>query len=631
MEGIAGVVYPNVFQINNLINPLLNALKSRGGNLNDSYSYRNIEIGSVGSKLCTNDKKTVTLSFDGLLYNSKILHKELLQQGVTLTKSTTPDLVVAAYCLWGTDFLIHLDGDFALAILDQEKGKIILARDRIGKKPLYWFHDNNHFIFASELKAILATGAVPQTTASDALASYLFFGYIPQDMTPIKSVSKLLPGYYLQFNFNGSKTIESYWSYSSFFQKTIRTPKNTVLNHLDLLITESVKNRIPENRPVGCFLSGGLGSASTAYYMHKVLNSPFAAFTVSFKNENDEDMRVAKEAAQELDLLHYCEQITPNELLDDLVRIVWHLDEPLADPNIIATWRLAKLASTKTHTVFSGMGSDELFAGHNRYTVEERGLSSFAAMTQFSMQMLRSLLIPVLNVINKPWSYSLLRQSRTNPWQFDYLRQNALFSEKELAKATPKLANLFDPGVFLHKFHNLYRVKSTVSSFLYFDVKTRLPDLFMQQYERLTTAHQLQWCTPFLDQHIIEYLAALSEPENLNEWETASFLKAMMKSVFPNSLVQRPKKTRKAFLRNWLIAPEIYELFLLLRRGTLVETGLISSRWLQSQIEQLQTSRYAFKYLWAILILEIWFRLYINRPIQSSPPDLSVKQLLTEY
>lgn len=631
MEGIAGVVYPNVFQINNLINPLLNTLKYRGGPTGDSYSYRNIEIGCVGTKLCSNEKKTITLSFDGTLHNTKNLHKELLRKGANLPKPSDAELIIAAYAIWGTNFLTFLDGDFALAILDQEKGKIILARDRIGKKPLYWFHDNHHFIFASELKAILATGAVPQTIAPDALATYLFFGYVPQDMTPIKDINKLLPGHYLQLNFDGSKTIENYWSYSSFFQRNISVPKNAIFEHLDHLIIDSTKNQMPGNRPVGCLLSGGLGSASTAYYMHKVLNHPFSAFTVSFENENNEDMQAAQEAADQLKLLHYCEQIKQPEFLNDLVKIIWHLDEPLADPNIVATWRLAKLASSKVSTVFSGMGSDEFFAGHSRYTIEESGLTPLATVTQFSLYMLRSILIPIINTFNKPLSYSLLKKSRTNPWQFDYLTKNAFFDEKELSKASPKLANLFDPGVFLHKFHHLHRVKSTVSSYQYFDAKTRLPDLFMLQYERLTAVHQLQWCTPFVEKNIIEYLATLSEPEILREFETASILKALMKPVYPSSLVQRPKKTRKLFLRNWFISPEMYEVFQLLKRGTLVETGLISNRWLQYQIEMLQSNRYAFKYLWAILVLEIWFRLYINRPITSLAPDLNVKQLLTEY
>ncbi|PJD97968.1 MAG: asparagine synthetase B [Parachlamydia sp.] len=632
MEGIAGVVYPDVFQINHLIVPLLETLKDRGSALSDSYSFKHIELGNVGSKLCSNEKKTITLSFDGVIYNPKNLHRELLRSGFPLVKTAPHDLVLAAYCQWGIEFLKHLDGDFALAFLDQEKGRIILARDRIGKKPLYWFHDNHHFIFSSQLKAILATGIVPAAAALDALASYLFFGYIPQDMTPIRSVNKLLPGHYLQFNFNGSKSIEPYWSYSSYFQKTVSDQKNPIINQLNHLMLESVKARLPENRPVGCFLSGGLGSASVAYYMHKVLNDcKFSAFSVSFAGENDADMQAASEVAKKLDLLHYCEEIKPTDFLTDLVKIIWYLDEPLADPNIVATWHLAKLAATKTHTVFSGMGSDELFAGHNRYTTQEQGFSTFAAVTQFSMQFLRALLIPLLNVVYKKGAFSLLRQSRTNPWQFDYLRQNALFSESELAKAAPRLAELFDPEVFLHKFHHLSRIKSTVSSFLYFDIKTRLPDCFILQYERLMAAHNLKWLTPFLDQHLMEYVASLVEPESLAENETASFLKAVIKPVFSTSFVQRPKKTRKTFLRNWLIDPEMRDIFLLLKRGTLVETGLISNRWLQRQIEQLQTSPYAFKYLWSILVLEIWFRLFINRSIQSTPPNLSVKQLLIEY
>ncbi|CCB86221.1 putative uncharacterized protein [Parachlamydia acanthamoebae UV-7] len=632
MEGIAGIVYPDIFQMNNLSIPLLNALKMRGGNVSDSYTFRNIELGCVGTKLFILPKKNIVLAFDGNLYNLKDLHKELTKTIQAPLKLNVRELILAAYICWGPSFLKYLDGDFALAILDQEKERMIIARDRIGKKPLYWYHQSHYFIFASELKAILATGVVAQTPAIDAFAAYLTFGYVPQDMSPIQNICKLLPGHYLQLNFDGSKFIESYWSYSSYFKKSSNDSKRTLLSQLDALIYRSVEARMPENKPVGCFLSGGLGSASIAYYMRKVLEErPFAAFTVGFEKENEEDVKAAKETALQFHLLHYTEQIPPSDLLSDLVKIIWYLDEPLADPNIVATWRLAKLASTKTHTVFSGMGSDEIFAGHNRYTTEEREQSFFSPLAQFTMQMMRSFLIPLLSVVNKSWAYPLLRHAGTNPWQFNYMKKNTIFSEREIARAAPKLAGLFDPEVFLHKFHHLERIKSLTSSFLYFDVKTRLPDCFILQYERLTTAHQLQWCTPFLDHHLIEYLATFQEPEYLDESETASFLKAIMKAALPSSVAQRPKKTRQTFLREWLITPQIREVFLLLKRGSLVESGLISLRWVQMQIDQLQTSPYAFKYLWSVLILEIWFRLYINRPISSEPPNLSVKEILLEY
>ncbi len=214
--------------------------------------------------------------------------------------------------------------------------------------------------------------------------------------------------------------------------------------------------------------------------------------------------------------------------------------------------------------------------------------------------------------------------------QFEYLRHNALFDEKNLAYISPKLAGIFDPDSFLHKFHHLSRINSIVSSYLYFDVKTRLPDCFMLQFERLTTSRGLNWQAPFLDRAIVEFTASLPEPETLTETETATYLKPLLKHIFSDLVVSRPKKTRREFLNQWANTPNLRKAFELLLTGTLVETGLISSKWLKRQLDPENFNPETFRDLWAILMLEIWFRLFINRPIQSSPPEISLFELFSE-
>lgn len=627
MEGIAGIVYPDVFQMNERLNPMLRILKHRGKDVIDTYTYKNIEVGICGSKLATNDKKTIVIAIDGTVYNTAEIKKELKNKGYHVTGS----LLVAAYQCWGNEIFTKLTGDFAIMVLDVRKKQILLARDRIGKKPLYWYHDQTHFIFASELKAIMSTGTVPQTPAMDALSSYLYFGYIPQDMSPIEGVSKLLPSYYLVYNFDGSKSIVSYWSYSSFFEKTTTAPKTEIAYHLEELLTKSVKKQYPVDEPAGCFISGGLGSSSIALYLSKFTKeAPLYAFTVGFQGQNDKDVEAAKDVANTLKLPHECHSISAKTFLDDFVKIVWHLDEPNCDPTVIATWNLSKLAVTKVNRVFSGMGSDELLAGHNRYTVAEQRVGLLSRLLQKPLPMFRAFLIPIFNVIYKRMAYEMLKAQRTDPWQFEYLRHNAIFSEKELAAASPKLSGIFDPEVFLHKFHHLHRVKSHVASYLYYDVKTRLTDSFVLQYDRLSAANTLDWRAPFLDREIVEYLATIPEPEFLFEEETASLLKAIIQDALPQSVVDRPKRTRRYFLRSWMEGQEMRSLFEMLLKGTLVNTGLISEDWIIFHIDRLGKYPESPNYLWAVLVLEIWFRLYINRPIESEAPDITVKALLSE-
>lgn len=625
MPGIAGIVFPDAFQIDHLIAPMLTSLSHRGSPA-ESRIFKNFQLGTCGSPLVLWEHLLVGL--DGHFYGSQLTRATLQENGYPAAGASDSLLIAFAYNFWGTKCLDHLDGDFAFFLLDQKQEKLILARDRIGKKPLYWYQDQKHLIFASELKAVLATGMVPQTPAQDAFASYLYLGYIPQDLSPVQGINKLLPGYYLQYNKDRSKSIQPYWSYSSYFQGKVNAEPSATIQRVDAMLQESVSARIPSQRPIGCSISGGLGSASIAYYLQKLVpHEELHTYSVGFQDETEADVQAAKEVAKHLHLQNKADIITPGTFLNDIVKIAWYLDEPISDPNIVATWRLARLAQPSKF-LFSGIGSDELLAGHDRYTKEERSSGYLSTIRQLSMPFLKSLLLPALHLFARNSAYGFLRQAQTNPWQLDYIRQNALFAEDQLKRAAPRLAALFDPHVFLHKFYNLPQMESPIASFLYFDVKTRLSDCYILQYERLTAAHGLDWRAPYLSRNLVEFLASIHTPEMQGSRDTFSILKAILKNALPEPIIQRPKKTRKNLLKTWVELSGLSPLFQLLPKGTLVESGMISGSWLRRQVSSLDKQEESFRYLWSILMLEIWFRLYINGPIHTQPPDISIQELL---
>lgn len=628
MSGIAGIVYPDNFPVGTLISPMLETMSHRGSGIKSVHTYRKMQVGICGGKLVSSDNGVIA-ALDGTLFNAKELIGDLTKQGYHFKDESCAEILTYAYDLWGPAFLEHLEGDFALFVLDQKNELLLIARDRMGKKPLYWFTNDHYFIFASELKALLATGAIPQTIAPDAIATYLYFGYLPQDMTPIKDVNKLLPSYYLIFNKNRSQKIQNYWSYSACFKQQQTSNPTSVIKDVDRLLEDSVYQRLPKKKPLGCLIAGGLGSASIAYYLRRLLPpEQIRAFTIEFQKENSQDTSAAQEFAKDLQLPHQCDVITQQNFLDDLVKIAWHLDEPISDPNVIATWRLAK-AAQPVGTLFSGMGSDELLAGHSRYTVAEAHATYFNRLIQSGMPFAKSFILPILQLFSNSATYTILKQARTNPWQLDFLQQNALFKSDVRYSAAPDIAHLFDPIVFLHKFHQLPKIASNVASFLYLDVKTRLADCYMLQYDRLMSAHGVEWRTPFLSEGLVTYLAGLSEPDQLEENEAFCILKALLKNAFPKDCLNRPKKTRKHFLEPWAENVELRELFQMLSRGTLVETGLISRKWLQASLSSSSKRKKNFRYLWSLLALEIWFHLFINHPIKSRPPEMSVRDLLT--
>lgn len=627
MAGLGGIVYPDTFQVDNSLLRILNTLCHRGDNCK-IHTYKNIQVGICGGELW--NKGDVIVGIDGKLYQTQKLKALLLKEGYPSTVGSDTEFIYLAYQCWGASCFEHIEGDFAIFIFDQKTENVFAARDRIGKKPLYWYQDRHHVVFSSEIKGILATGIVPQTIDFHSFAAYFYLGYLPKDLSPIQDINKLLPGNYLHYAPNRTATVNSYWSYGEKFHRKIHDNVQVSTKRFEKMFQESISERIPSQKPLGCALSGGLGSSAVAYYLQKqVPKEDIYAYTVGFQDEYLEDMQAATEVSKILQLKHFREIITPQNLLNDLVQIIWYLDEPLADVNVIATWKLIGL-SKPTHTLFTGMASDELLAGHNRYTTEERKSSSYNKMVQSLMPMIKAFFLPLISIISKKRAFHMLQQTHTNPLHLEYLIQNALFTEKQISEAAPRLAKLFDPHIFLHRFYNISDITSTVASYLYFDVKTRLPNNYILQYDRLSCAQGISWQTPFLNTDIIEYLAGLPEPDELASKETFIILKNLLANAFPAPLINRPKKTRIDFLKTWVESTKLIKYFQKLSNGSLVELGLVSKSWIKKHTSTIEECGQNFRHLWAIFMLEIWCQIYINRPIKEYPPQITLQDLFEE-
>lgn len=631
MPGIAGIVYPDIFQVNHTLDLMLQSLSHRGEHSWETFTYKNIQFGCRGTSIYKDEINRIAILLDGHIYNVQELIQSLKEEGLSTIYRSTEELLVQAYLIWGQEFLSKIDGTFAIALLDERKELVMLARDRIGVQPLYWYCEQGHFLFASELKSLLSSSLIPQTPAFDAIAAYFSLGYFPQDITPISNVSKLLPSHYLLYSQQHGLHILPYWSYSSSFLKKRDQSISSEVNQLDELFRNSLKQRISNVKNPGCFVLGGLGSATIASYLcQEVPKETVKAYTTGFQEQNESDVKSAEAVAEFLNIPYATQWITPDTFLKDFVNILWHLDEPLADQNVIATWTLASMASSETKVVFSGMGSDELLAGHNRYSLAERKKSFISQVKDTIHPILRNLFFPILNFINRNSAYYLLREIRSNPWQSEFIEGNLLFSKEGLANAFPPLKNLFDTDILLQKFHHISRIPSLVSSFMYLDVKTKLPDCYLLQYERLMTSQGLDWRTPFLDQKIIEYAATIPEPQFLKEAETASILKQVAQKTYPSKIFHSSKKTRKHFLSSWLEVTELKTIFPLLSKGTLVESGLLSESWLRIQTASPKAMQKSFDQLWAILVLEVWFRLFVNFPVSPHPPSIPLIEFLKE-
>ncbi len=334
MGTFAGIVFPHTIGMGEIVLQMLTAMAHRGCKEENTIAFHNIEVGCSNCSHFHDSKSHTLLAFEGKIYNKNTLQKTLEENGYHFTSNTTAEVLIHAYQFWGKEFLKKLEGEFALFICEYEKRKILLARDPLGKKPLFWSLHQDHLLFATECKALLASGLLPPTPAPESLAAYLFFGYLPQDMTLLDHVNRLLPGYYLEFRADRSLTILPFWSLSSYFEKKTLLSEKEIPQQLDHYLRESVVKRLPEEESVGCFISGGLGSASIAHYIKQANSRSLSAYTAIFEGENESDLTTAKMVTETLQIEHHIKTLNLSNALQSLPQILWFLDEPL--PTLIS-------------------------------------------------------------------------------------------------------------------------------------------------------------------------------------------------------------------------------------------------------------------------------------------------------
>jgi asparagine synthase (glutamine-hydrolysing) len=622
MSAIAGIVFSDSFQIGNSVDNMLLMMGHRGGPNKETHIYRNFQIGSSGQKLAINAKRSCVCLLDGTITNFSEVKEKLIREGVIIESEDFGHLIIQAYETWGIKFTDEIDGDFAIALLDRDSQQLLLVRDRVGLRPLYWYQDSLQFIFASELKGILGSGLVSNGIAPDAIGAYLVLGYIPQDMSPINKVNKLLPGYYLKFDgISKSLSINSYWSYSNLLSQKSREDPKTLAIKLDDTLSEAVRIRLPEDLPVACFLSGGLGSTAVGYYLQKnyqpnLLSSYSVCYLSGDENVQKEVNKVAKSLKMRLSIGY----ITPENFLNDFVKLIWYLDEPLADPNILLTWKLMQMVKDHASVVFSGTGS------HVLLKKDLRGKLPTSELRNDHWNFI-SLAMKFLMRLCPKGFYHLLKERKPIFWLPEYLQNQMIFNDSELKEVSPQYANYFSTEVLVNKFYHIPRIRSRFSIPHYFDFKTQLVDSNILQFDRFTSANQLSWRTPLFDRKVIECLASFPSTEKGHLKVIDQFLDLHLRNIFPEGIPFR-RMNRNNPMKSWVENSELHSLFELLTNGILAETGIISGAWVQKQVSTFEGRANAFPQLWSLLVLEVWYRLYVQEPLKPHVPNMPVWTLL---
>src|SRR5882724_4460602 len=322
-----------------------------------------------GHQPISGEDGSATIVFNGEIYNFRELKELLVSQGHVFKTNSDTEAIVHAYEQYGASCVDHLRGMFAFAIWDERLQALFVARDRTGKKPLYYTTTlNGTFVFGSELKALLEHPDVERETDPEALDAYLTLGYVPDPLSIFKGIRKLPPGHYLYLTKGGVKVSE-YWDFQ--FEPSEPRTENDYLDELRALLDESVRIRLVSDVPLGAFLSGGIDSSTVVALMARHMGQPVKTFSIGFHEDSYNELEYARLTAKKFGTDHHEFFVTP-EICDIVDELAWHFDEPFADSSAIPTYMVSKLAREHVTVVLSGDGGDELFAGYTRYVVERK-------------------------------------------------------------------------------------------------------------------------------------------------------------------------------------------------------------------------------------------------------------------
>lgn len=572
-----------------------------------------LDLSPAGHQPMSNEDETVWIVFNGEIYNFEELRGRLGAHHQFRSRTDT-EVIVHLYEEYGPDCVAMLRGMFAIAIWDAREHRLILARDRIGKKPLYFSHGKSHLTFASELKALLV-GVPPRDVDPVAVHHYLTFQYVPAPWSIFQGIKKLRPGHMLICD-HGAVTERAYWKLSYREKRRGRSDQEYREEFLSLL-REATRLRLASDVPLGAFLSGGLDSSTIVALMSQFATQPVKTFSIGFKEDAFNELPYAREVAKTFGADHH-ELIVEHSAVDILPTLAQVFDEPFADSSAIPTYYVSELSRKFVTVILNGDGGDELLAGYPRYHT--------SAFDQAMYRLCRiSTQEHIAKVVRKlpVWGDLLARvKSRlerlSQPFSHTYLGRICFFSPAEKSELyTHEFRSAVqenDSRDLLIDWFEKSSASCLLDQLLAVDTMSYLPDDLLVKVDRATMAHGLEARSPLLDHHLIEFCAALPTEYKVREGVTKYLLKAVMKGILPSSVIQRPKMGFGVPIDQWF-------------RGScrsLVEEILLSPRCLQrgyfkpEQIrrmvnEQRQGCTSYGSRVYALLMLELWHREYVDR------------------
>jgi asparagine synthase (glutamine-hydrolysing) len=583
---------------------------------------------ATGHQPLANERDDVWVVFNGEIYNHARVRPELESAGHRYKTRCDTETIVHAYEQWGDACVDRFRGMFAFAIWDTARRRLLLARDRLGIKPLYWARAGSRVLFGSEIKSILASGFVRAEANDAALPELLGTRYLSGTETLFKGIHRLLPGHTLAFE-NGNVVIRQYWDVPTGQRNADvdRMSDADAVERFHALLEDAVRSRLMSDVPLGMFLSGGLDSSAIAALMAKMIDRPLQTFSVAFKERSFSELDYARQVSNAIRADAHEVVIDDTDFFGALPKLIWHEDEPIAHPSSVPLYFVSALASKYVKVVLTGEGSDELLAGYGKYPralVNWRAASAYRAVPNALRGWIASSLVPQLpGRLARYAKRSFLTVPRTPEAMFfdnfasiGLRRQSLLLSPPVAAGATPERA--YGPSRMYFDRPNGH--STTLDRLLYADLKTYLVELLMKQ-DQMSMAASIESRVPFLDHHLVEFAAALPPRMKLRGFTTKWILREAVRTILPESILTRKKMGFPVPFALWMKGPwQSVARDVLMDRRTR-ERGIIEPHGVEqliaSHADGVQEGGDA---IWSLLNLELWYRTFIDGDGRQSLP-----------
>ncbi len=501
-----------------------------------------VDLSSAGNQPMCNEDGSVWIVFNGEIYNHAKLRPALEAAGHRYRSRSDTETLIHAYEEYGPDFVQKLEGMFAIAIWDSKKQKLFLFRDRIGIKPVYYVHANNRLLFASEIKAILEDQSIRREVDETALSHYFTFIATPAPQTLFKGIRKLEAGHFLEITLNGTLVNKEYWNvFQPVDGEDVGNEEYCARRILELL-KESVEKRMMSDVPFGVFLSGGLDSSTNVALMSQLMTRPVDTFSVAISGQsNFNEFGYARQIAKEFNTNHHEIVINDDDFISLFPKVIYHHDEPLADPVSFPLYYVSKLARDNgTIVVQVGEGSDEQFCGYTLYKriirLQEqfrfiRSMPSSIRSTSYTM------LSSLLKSLRVDYRQNYIKNFLSSGEPF--LGGATAFDDSEKAKLLNDSAAL--SGALVDESFRAVPGDDYSTKMIYWELKNRLPELLLMRVDKMTMATSVEARVPFLDHKLVEFSMKIPWQLKIKSGETKYILKKAVEGLIPRNIIYRKK------------------------------------------------------------------------------------------